>query len=318
MSLPVVIDNLKMQLVGVQAILPAHVSYDRFIQCAAVAIANNKDLLVADQQSVVNALTLCARDGLVADNREAALVVFSTKNGNEWIKKAQYMPMVDGVMKRARQSGEIAVIASRAIYKGDTFRAWMDDLGEHVLYEPTLGERGDLVGVFAYAKMKSGEVQFEFMNLSDIEKVRKASKGSEKGPWVDWYESMAKKSCMHRLCRRLPNSAELMEMLERGQQMNWQADPESETIVQQPKVKSLKAFAEEKVVSVQASAGPDFDHVPETDLQVAISRSLDCQTLEDLDQWWVSNCRYENGSAEHTELSTAYFNRKSQIEQETM
>ena len=224
MSLPVIIENLKQQLAGVQSILPVHVSYDRFVQCAAVALANNKDLLAADPQSVINSLTQCAKDGLVADNREAALVVFSTKQGNDWIKKAQYMPMVDGVMKRARQSGEIAVIASRAIYQGDKFRAWMDGDGEHIEYEPTLGSRGDMIGVFAYAKMKDGEIQFEVMNMDDIQKVRSASKNSDRGPWVDWFEGMAKKACMHRLCRRLPNSAELMEMLERGQIMQWQTD----------------------------------------------------------------------------------------------
>ena len=310
MSLPVVIENLKTHLVGVQAILPAHVSYERFVQCAAVAIANNKDLMAADSQSVVNALTLCARDGLVADNREAALVVFSTKQGNDWIKKAQYMPMVDGVMKRARQSGEISIIASRAIYKGDTFRAWMDDLGEHVLYEPTLGERGDFVGVFAYAKMKSGEVQFEFMNLSDIEKVRKASKGADKGPWVDWFESMAKKSCMHRLCRRLPNSAELMEMLERGNQMNWQPDDAGEIEVnQKPAAKSLKSLQQSAPAAV-----PEFDAAP-ADLSKAVSLSFDCQTESDLGQWWQQNCVYAEGTEEHKTLSMAYFDRLSEIKQ---
>ena len=310
MSLPVVIENLKTHLVGVQAILPAHVSYERFVQCAAVAIANNKDLMAADSQSVVNALTLCARDGLVADNREAALVVFSTKQGNDWIKKAQYMPMVDGVMKRARQSGEISIIASRAIYKGDTFRAWMDDLGEHVLYEPTLGERGDFVGVFAYAKMKSGEVQFEFMNLSDIEKVRKASKGADKGPWVDWFESMAKKSCMHRLCRRLPNSAELMEMLERGNQMNWQPDDAGEIEVnQKPAAKSIKSLQQSAPAAV-----PEFDAAP-ADMSKAISLSFDCQTESDLGQWWQQNCQYAEGTEEHKTLSMAYFERLNEIKQ---
>lgn len=246
MSLPVIIENLKRDLQGVNQLLPAHVSYERFVQSAAVAIANNAGLMEADPQSVINSLTQCAKDGLVADNREAALVVFNTKSGNNWIKKAQYMPMVDGVMKRARQSGEITVIASRAIYQNDKFRAWMDGDGEHIEYEPTMFERGQMVGVFAYAKMKTGEIQFEVMNMDDINKVRAASKSSDTGPWKDWFEGMAKKAVMHRLCRRLPNSAELMEMLERGQMMNWQVDnnqanaPQEKVIPQLPEMNSDK------------------------------------------------------------------------------
>lgn len=246
MSLPMIIENLKQGLQGVSQLLPAHVSYERFIQSAAVAIANNQGLMEADPQSVINSLTQCAKDGLVADNREAALVVFNTKQGNNWIKKAQYMPMVDGVMKRARQSGEITVIASRAIYRNDSFRAWMDEHGEHITYEPTMLERGEMIGVFAYAKMKTGEIQFEVMNMDDINKVRKASKTSDTGPWKDWFDGMAKKAVMHRLCRRLPNSAELMEMLERGQMMNWQVDSNQATAQKEKEVIVLPEMPSEK------------------------------------------------------------------------
>ncbi|VXC76776.1 conserved hypothetical protein [Enterobacterales bacterium 8AC] len=217
--------DLAAELAPAKEILPSHVSFEKFTTAAAVALANNSDLLGADRQSVINALSSCAKDGLIPDNREAALIVYKTKNANgQWIPKAQYLPMIDGVMKRARQSGEVSVIATRAWYKNDQFRVWMDEDGEHIFYEPNLLDRGELVGAFAYAKMKSGELQFEVMNLDDIEKVRAASKNSDKGPWVDWYESMARKSVMHRLCRRLPNNSEMMEMLERGQEMVWQKE----------------------------------------------------------------------------------------------
>ncbi|NXZ87085.1 recombinase RecT [Serratia fonticola] len=217
--------DLAAELAPAKEILPSHVSFEKFTTAAAVALANNSDLLGADRQSVINALSSCAKDGLIPDNREAALIVYKTKNANgQWIPKAQYLPMIDGVMKRARQSGEVSVIATRAWYKNDQFRVWMDENGEHIFYEPNLLDRGELVGAFAYAKMKSGELQFEVMNLDDIEKVRAASKNSDKGPWVDWYESMARKSVMHRLCRRLPNNSEMMEMLERGQEMVWQKE----------------------------------------------------------------------------------------------
>lgn len=217
--------NLDRELVPVQSLLPAHVSFERFTNAAAVAIANSDDLRVADGQSIINSLVACAKDGLVPDGREAALVIFKKKAANgDWMKVAQYMPMIDGVLKRARQSGEISVIATRVVYENDTFRVWLDDEGEHVLYEPSLGDRGAMRGAFAYAKMKTGELQYEWLNIDDINKVRAASKSSDKGPWVDWYESMARKSAAHRLCRRLPNNSEMMEMLERGTEMVWQKE----------------------------------------------------------------------------------------------
>lgn len=218
-------ENLDRELVKVQSLLPAHVSFERFTHAASVAIANSEDLKVADGQSVINALVSCAKDGLIPDNREAAIVVYKKKTANgDWVKFAQYMPMIDGVLKRARQSGEISIIATRVVYENDQFRAWLDDNGEHIHYEPTLGSRGDMIGALAYARMKSGEFQFEWLNLDDIEKVRSASKNSDSGPWVNWYESMSRKSAAHRLCRRLPNNSEIMEMLERGTEMVWQKE----------------------------------------------------------------------------------------------
>ena len=196
-----------------------------------MALSTNPDLFDADRQSVINALSSCAKDGLIPDGREAALVVYKTKLPNgQRVRRAQYLPMIDGVMKRVRQSGEVSIIATRVLYKNDKFRVWMDENGEHIFYEPNMLDRGEMIGAFAYAKMRTGELQFEVMNIEDIEKVRTASRNSDSGPWVNWYESMSRKSVMHRLGRRLPNNSEIMEMLERGQEMVWHKEKTSRRI----------------------------------------------------------------------------------------
>ena len=197
-----------------KASLPAHLPLERFQRAAMIAVENNMDLLACDPQSLMTSLSRCAQDGLVPDNREAAMVIFNTKSGNNWVKKAQYMPMVDGVLKRARQSGEISTITARAVYENDQFDYWIDEDGEHVQFRPNLhGDRGGFKLVFAMAKTKSGELIVEPMSKDEVEKVRMSSKNPDKGPWKDWYERMACKSVLHRLSRRLPNSSEIMEML---------------------------------------------------------------------------------------------------------
>lgn len=197
-----------------KASLPAHLPLERFQRAAMIAVENNMELLACEPQSLMTSLSRCAQDGLVPDNREAAMVIFNTKSGNNWVKKAQYMPMVDGVLKRARQSGEISTITARAVYENDQFDYWIDEDGEHVQFRPNLhGDRGGFKLVFAMAKTKSGELIVEPMSKDEVEKVRMSSKNPDKGPWKDWYERMACKSVLHRLSRRLPNSSEIMEML---------------------------------------------------------------------------------------------------------
>ena len=53
--------------------------------------------------------------------------------------------MIDGVMKRVRQSGEVSIIATRVLYKNDKFRVWMDENGEHIFYEPNMLDRGEMI-----------------------------------------------------------------------------------------------------------------------------------------------------------------------------
>ena len=162
-NLAVIQTNLEAALVaaGVESVLPDSVKMTTFVRCAAVAIASGKDLDKADQDSMIMSLTQCAKDGLVPDNKEAAIVTFNTKvkvqgKPDAWITKAQYMPMIDGVMKRARMSGQIAVLSSKAVFNQDEFDYWMDENGEHINYRPTFKKRGDFKLAFAFAKLKTG------------------------------------------------------------------------------------------------------------------------------------------------------------------
>lgn len=230
-----------------KASLPAHLPLERFCRAAVIATQNNPDLLNADRQSLFNSLSRCAQDGLVPDNREAAMIIFNTKSGNDWIKKVQYMPMVDGVLKRARQSGEIATITARAVYENDQFDYWIDEDGEHVQFRPNLhGERGEFKLVFAMAKTKSGELIVEPMAKNEVEKVRQASKNPDKGPWKDWYERMACKSSLHRLARRLPNSSEIMEMLKHDHEnFDFSKSREEKPINEAPATNEKPAYTQE-------------------------------------------------------------------------
>ena len=252
-NLAVIQKDLGQDLVsaGIESILPEHIKADKFIQCAAIAMAGNKDLLCADKDSVIMALTKCAKDGLVPDSKEAAIVTFNTNvapsgKPKEWVTKAQYMPMIDGVMKRARMSGQILLLSSKAVYTGDEFDYWMDENGEHINYRPEFGG-GEVRLAFAFAKLTTGELIVEVMSREDIDRVRAASKTGTYGPWKDWFDRMACKAVMHRLARRLPNASEIIEMCEQGMNMNFDPRIEKEILpsVENPLVK-LKSLLVDK------------------------------------------------------------------------
>lgn len=215
---------------NIKDLLPSSVSVESFTRAAAIAIATTTDLNEADPTSIITSLSKCAADGLVPDGKEAALVVYNTKtkeNGRDvWKKKAQYMPMIDGVLKRARMSGEIANIGAKVVYENDQFEYWIDEQGEHFRHVPNFNDRGEIKLFYSFANLKSGVLVFEVMIKTDVDKVRAASRSGQYGPWKDWYDRMGCKSVTHRLAKRLPNSSEMIQMIEMGEQMNWQRPAE--------------------------------------------------------------------------------------------
>lgn len=202
-------------------ILPKHIELDRFIQLCNLAVLMNPKLAECDQKSLFSSFISCAKDGLVPDSREAFINTYKTKakgaNGrDEWIMKAQYQVMVDGLLKKIRQSGEVLSVVARAVFVNDEFDYYFDENGEYITYKPCLdGDNGGFRLVFAYAKMRSGELIVDVMTKAEVDRVRKASKAGDYGPWKDWYDRMAVKSVLHRLGRRLPNATEMLEMIER-------------------------------------------------------------------------------------------------------
>src|SRR6185437_14814808 len=78
------------------------------------------------------------------------------------------------------------------------------------------GERGKPIGAYAIAKFKDGsDPVFEVMDLSAIERVRGVSRSKNNGPWVQWWDEMARKTVFRRLSKWLPMDADADDLLRR-------------------------------------------------------------------------------------------------------
>jgi recombination protein RecT len=187
--------------------LPEHVSPERFVRVVVTAIQSNPSLQNADRDSVLGAAIKCAQDGLLPDGREAALVVYGSK--------AQYLPMIAGVLAKVRRSGELLTIASHIVYEKDAFTYTLGD-DERIEHQPFLsGPRGKPIAAYAVAKTKDGGIYREVMSIEQIEQVRNVSRAKGAGPWVQWWDEMARKTVLRRLAKRLPMSTDLQQVFQR-------------------------------------------------------------------------------------------------------
>lgn len=156
------IQQFEHDLVGqshaLESVLPPGLELRRFMRTVSNLLqthAQSARLLAADLQSLFNACLKAAGDGLLLDGREAVLTVFHESKSNT--DKVTYMPMVQGLVKLARNSSEISNIVAEVVYDKDgfTYRPGVEEQPQH---EPDwFGERGKPIGAYAVVTTKDNE-----------------------------------------------------------------------------------------------------------------------------------------------------------------
>jgi recombination protein RecT len=242
--------NLSSRASEFKQALPAHISFDKFQRTIATAAMSNPDLLTCDRRSLLMAAMKLAQDGLLPDGREAALVKFVERykgDDGEWYARdlVQPMPMVYGLRKKILQSGQVVSLETGVVYRAEVESG-------HFIYEigmdPPIRHRPSLdltdeqmaddqiVAAYSIARLKNdhGDPYWsvEVMRRSEINKVRQTSQtGAEgrvvkfgkkkgqaiapKGPWVDWFGEMARKTVLRRHSKVLPMSGDILDALDR-------------------------------------------------------------------------------------------------------
>ena len=205
--------------------LPDHLPVEKFQEAFRDAVMQTPDILKCDPREVFRSVHNVASTGLTLNPMfgEAWFVVgFSKKDGRH---KPQIRIGTRGLIKLARQSGEIASIFAREVHENDVFDVDLyNNANRHEA--DVFGDRGPIVGFYAKATFRDGTEEFEPMSLRQIEEVRdrysdgwKAFKAGKarSTPWADSFTEMAKKTVLRRLLKRLPQSTELARALEADQ-----------------------------------------------------------------------------------------------------
>ena len=201
--------------------LPKHIDPERFARVAATAIvnsaANGQDLAECERNSLFAAMSKCAQLGLLPDGREAALV----KYGN----KCQLLPMVEGLMKLVRNSGEVNNWSIQVVHERDQFDYELGD-NERMVHKPALKDRGEILGAYSIVTLKGGEKSREWMDREQIEAIRKRTRGGgTNGPWSTDYSEMCRKTVARRHYKRLPKSTDLDGLMLEDDELTTAAPP---------------------------------------------------------------------------------------------
>lgn len=246
-------------------VLPGHISVDKFQRTIATAALSNPMLLKCDRQSLLIAAMKLAQDGLLPDGREAALVPFKARKkvdgkwSDSWLVQA--MPMAWGLRKKILQSGQVVSLETGLVYRAELesghfiYEIGMDPPIRHRPKLDLTGEETadtEIVAAYSIARIKNGEGatpywSVEVMRRTEIDKVRQTSQTGAvgktdrdgkaippKGPWVDWYGEMARKTVLRRHSKVLPMSGDVLDAIDRDRDDEIAAESAAAMLATQP------------------------------------------------------------------------------------
>jgi recombination protein RecT len=211
----------------IAAALPRNITPERLTRVVLSTVQRNPKLMECETKSFLSCVMACAALGLEPDGLlgQAYLVPFKDRG----VLTCTLIPGYQGLMKLARQSGEIASIDAHPVRYGDDFeyRYGADPSIRHVPAErPFTVEGGEskwqegwapgpITHFYAVAKMKDGSVAFVVMPTWEVDQVRDDSQGyryardnGKDSPWISDYDRMGCKTAIRRLCKYLPASVE--------------------------------------------------------------------------------------------------------------
>lgn len=191
----------------IRTALPKHLTAERLARIALTTIRTNPKLLECSLPSLLAAIMQSAQLGLEPGLLGHAYFV-PFRNNKTGQSEIQFIIGYKGLIDLARRSGDIVTIASGAIYANDKFH-YKKGYEEVLEHEPNFQNRGELIGVYAYATTKDGGRYGDVMTLEEVNRIKARSKAKDFGPWVTDFEEMAKKTVLRRLAKYLPLSIEI-------------------------------------------------------------------------------------------------------------
>ncbi len=194
-------------------VMPKTMSPDRMLKIALAAASRTPKLLECTKESFYIALHSCAQLGLEPNTPLGAAYLVPYFNGKTKQMEVQFQPGYRGLIDLARRSGQISTIFAYPVRKGDLFKYRLG-LDPDIQHEPVSGPEAELTHVYAVAKLKDDGVQFVVMTRAEVEAIRQRSKAKDFGPWTTDYEQMALKTAIKRLCKYLPMTIEIADVVD--------------------------------------------------------------------------------------------------------
>jgi recombination protein RecT len=232
-------------------LLPAGM-INKFMAVSASMFRINPALLDCSADSIMDALMKSAQLGVLPDGIRGYLIPYKTT--------ATFQIGYKGLMELALRSGKVSKIFSQTVHENDYFEYALG-LADKLEHRPAIGDRGKMIGAYAYAALTDGGTVQDYMSIAELERIRDRSPAGEDGPWVTDTSEMYRKTVTKRLCKYLPMAENLMT----AAAMDDIAEADSDGVVIAPTVAITRKSGMKKLKSAVVAQGKPAEREPGDD-----------------------------------------------------
>lgn len=191
--------------------LPRHLDPDRITRLALTLVRKTPKLAQCDRLSFGAALMTATALGLEPGvNDEAYLIPYG--------RECTFVIGYQGFVKLFWQHPLARHIDAQVVYANDFFD-YAYGLDPHLTHKPAVGDRGDMVQVYAVAALSTGAKAFTVLSLDEVKKLRGGKVGPDArfkgGDPMHWME---RKTAIRQLVKLLPKSVTLTQALQVDEQ----------------------------------------------------------------------------------------------------
>jgi recombination protein RecT len=230
------------------------------------AVKKTPDLLKCTPQSLFGSILYFAEIGLPFNTPEGFGYILPYKSKGQM----EATPIIGykGLVEMAYRNPKVKSIRIQSVYENDEF-SYEYGTEEYIKHKPSMTNRGNLIAVYAIAKIDGIDPLFVVVHKPELDKIQKLSKsgGSEYSPYnngTDVFNVMQSKVAIKLLFKTLPetDNEALLKVLELDNKFDYQKnvkivaeDSGYDVIEEEQKVTALE---EKKMETIEIQTTNDF------------------------------------------------------------
>lgn len=205
--------------------VPKCMNAERLGRIALTAVRLNPKLAECTPASFLGALFQSAQLGL-EPNIEGQAYLIPYKNskrvGDKWVKvdEVQFQIGYKGYIELFYRNNSAVSIDMHTVYANDAFRVEYGT-NANISHTPYIGDRGEVIGYYAIARLNNNGQLFKFMTkdecikhgLQHSKSIDTNGEFRKDSPWAKDLNAMCKKTVLIQLAKLLPKSVELQKAL---------------------------------------------------------------------------------------------------------